>query len=214
MPIKFAAPNSLSQGRKPKQVPPPAGAMVSPAANELPGLVQVAGDNLHLQGTMARPGASAQVEPLSRPIDPSDLEAMGSIADPTKLGPMATRADVRTQTMDSPQQAAQRLMQMDTNRGQQQLQTEMHTAGSLVQAVTAPQQAQQMLGQQRLMNQQMAQATGQDMTGALADAQAMDFASDFASRYRVGIMDERQLAAIDNLAGRMASGGSVFAIGA
>lgn len=209
MPIKFAAPNSLSQGRKPKQVPPPAGAMVSPAANELPGLMQVAGDNLHLQGTMARPGASAQVEPLSRPIIP-DLEAMGSIADPTKLGPMATRADVRTQTMDSPQQAAQRLMQMDTNRSQQQLQTEMHTAGSLVQAVTAPQQAQQMLGQQRLMNQQMAQATGQDMTGALADAQAMDF----ASRYRVGIMDERQLAAIDNLAGRMASGGSVFAIGA
>lgn len=211
MPIQFAAPGSLSQGRKPKQVPPPAGAMVSPAANELPGLVQVAGDNLHLQGTMARPGASAQVEPLSRPIDPSDLEAMGSIADPTKLGPMATRADVRTQTMDSPQQAAQRLMQMDT-RGQQQLQTEMHTAGSLVQAVTAPQQAQQMLGQQRLMNQQMAQATGQDMTGALADAQA---ATDFAARYRIErVMNKRQLAAIDNLAGRMASGGSVFAIGA
>lgn len=211
MPIQFAAPGSLGQGRKPKQVPPPAGAMVSPAANELPGLMQVTGDNLHLQGTMARPGASAQVEPLSRPIDPSDLEAMGSIADPTKLGPMVTYVPkVRTQTMDSPQQAAQRLMQMDTNRGQQQLQTEMHTAGSLVQAVTVPQQAQQMLGQQRLMNQQMAQATGQDMTGALADAQAMDF----ASRYRVGIMDERQLAAIDNLAGRMASGGSVFAIGA
>ena len=215
MPFKFAAPGSLSHGRQPKQVPPPAGAMVSPAANELPGLMQVAGDNLHLQGTMARPGVSAQVEPLSRPIDPSDLEAMGAIADPTKLGPMATRADVRTQTMDSPQQAAQRLMQMDTNRGQQQLQTEMHTAGSLVQAVTGPQQAQQMLGQQRLMNQQMAQATGQDMTGALADAQGSQ-ARAFSARYRLDMLkdDPRSLAALDNLAGRMASGGSVFAIGA
>ena len=86
----------------------------------------------------------------------------------------------------------------------------MHTAGSLVQAVAMPQQAQQLMGQQRLMNQQMAQATGADMTGALADAQAMDF----SSRYRAGIMDQRQLAAIDNLAGRMASGGSQFAIGA
>lgn len=210
MPIQFAAPGSLGRGRRPQEVPPPAGAMMSPATNEMPGLMQVAGDNLHLQGTTARPGFSAQVEPLSRAIDPGDLEAAGAIADPTKLGPMATRAEVRTQTMDSPAQAAQRMMQMDSNRSQQQLQTEMHTAGSLVQAVAMPQQAQRLMGQQRLMNQQMAQATGADMTGALADAQAMDF----SSRYRAGIMDQRQLAAIDNLAGRMASGGSQFAIGA
>ena len=208
MPIQFAAPGSLGRGRKPQQVPPPAGAMVSPAANELPGLMQTVGDNLHLQGTAMRPGFSAQVQPLARAIDPMDLEAAGAIADPTKLGPMATRAEVRTQTLDSPPQAMQRMMQMDSNRSQQQLQTEMHTAGSLVQAVASPQQAQQLMGQQRLMNQQMAQATGADMTGSLADAQAMDF----SSRYRAGIMDQRQLAAIDNLAGRMASGGSVFAI--
>jgi hypothetical protein len=36
---------------------------------------------------------------------------------------------------------------------------------------------------------------------------------DFSSRYRQGVMDERQLMAIDNLAARMASGGSSFAIG-
>lgn len=215
MPIRFAAPDSLAQGRRPREVPPPgggltSGAMVSPAANELPALAQVAGDNLHLQGTPMRPGFSAQVEPLSRAIDPMDLEAAGAVGDPTKLGPMATRAIPRTQTMDSPQQAALRMEQMDTNRSGQQMQTEMLSASGLVTAVTAPQQAQKAMGQQRLMNQQMAQAGGADMTGAMADAQAMDW----SSRYRAGIMDARQLAAIDSLGARMASGGSQFAIGA
>jgi len=75
--------------------------------------------------------------------------------------------------------------------------------------VAQPQLAQQMLGQQRLMNQQMAQAGGRDTTSDVANAQAMDF----SARYRQGVMDERQLLALDNLAGRMASGGSIFAIG-
>lgn len=206
MPLRFAAPDSLGRGRQPREVPPPSGAMVSPAANELPGLGQVRGDNLHLQGTPMRPGFSAQVEPLNRPIDPGDLEAAGAIADPTKLGPMATRAVTRTQVMDTPPQAMQRMSQMDGNRSDQQLQTEMHTAGTLVQAVTAPQEAQKMLGQQRLMNQQMAQASRVDMTGATANAQAMDW----SARYRAGIMDERQQAAIDNLANKLQ--GSEFAI--
>ncbi len=202
MPLQFAAPGSLARGRRPVQVPPPSGAMVSPAANELPALAQVTGDNLHLQATT--------VEPLDRPIDPTDLEAAGKVADPTQLGPMATRAVVRTQVMDTPQQAMQRASQMGGNRADQQLQTEMQTAGALVEAVTAPQQAQKMLGQQRLMSQQMAQAGGGDMTGAMANAQAMDW----SARYRAGIMDERQKAAIDDLADKMQRGGSQFAIGA
>ena len=180
--------------------------MVSPAANELPALAQVSGDNLHLQGTPMRPGFSAQVEPLSRAIDPADLEAAGAISDPTKLGSMATRAVLRTQTMDSPQQASLRMGQMDSNRSGQQLQTEMVSAGSLVGAVTAPQQAQKALGQQRLLNQQMAQAGGTDMTGAVADAQA------FSIGERMKRMDPQALAALDNLEARMMRPGSTFAI--
>ena len=210
MPIRFAAPGGLTPGRKPVEVPPPSGAMVSPAANELPGLAQVAGDNLHLQGTAARPGFSAQVQPLDRAVDPGDLEAAGSVGDPYKLGAMASRADVRTQVLDTPQQAMQRYQQMDGNRFEQQQQTELHGAGSFAQAVAPAQSQQQLMGQQRLMNQQVAQATGVDQTGALADAQA----AGFSARYRQGVMDERQLAAVDNLAARMASGGSAFAIGA
>lgn len=213
MPIRFAAPDSLAHGRRPREVPPPgggltSGAMVSPAANELPALAQVSGDNLHMQGTPMRPGFSAQVEPLSRAIDPSDLEAAGAISDPTKLGPMATRAVLRTQTMDSPQQASLRMEQMDTNRSGQQLQTEALSAGGLVTAVTAPQQAQKVMGQQRLMSQQMAQASGQDMTGAMADAQA------FLTGEKLKLMDPQALATIDNLDARMRRPGSVFAIGA
>ena len=210
MPIRFAAPGGLTPGRKPVEVPPPSGAMMSSVSHELPGLAEVAGDNLHLQGTAARPGFTAQVQPLDRPVDPGDLEAAGSIGDPYKLGAMASRADVRTQTLDSPAQAAQRLQQMDSNRSEQQFQTELHGAGSLAQAVAAPQAAQQLMGQQRVLQQQDAQLGGVDQTGAIADAQA----SQFAARYRQGVMDERQLAAIDNLAARMASGGSAFAIGA
>jgi hypothetical protein len=182
---------------------------MTPATNELPGLHQVAGDNLHLQGTAQRPGFSAQVQPLARAVDPADLEAAGSVGDPTKLGVMASRADVRTQVMDTPQQMMQRQEQMSSNRGQQQFATEVHGAQSMVDAVAQPQLAQQMLGQQRLMNQQMAQAGGRDTTSDVANAQAMDF----SARYRQGVMDERQLLALDNLAGRMASGGSIFAIG-
>jgi len=209
MPLQFAAPGSLGRGRKPQEVPPPSGALMTPATNEMPGLMQTAGDNLHLQGTPARPGFSAQVQPLARPVDPGDLEAAGSVGDPYKLGAMASRAEVRTQALDTPQQMMQRAEQMGSNRSNQQLQTEMHGAGSLAQAVAAPQLAQQALGQQRLMNQQVAQATGRDQTGALADAQAHEF----SARYRQGVMDERQLATIDNLAARMASGGTAFAIG-
>lgn len=209
MPLHFAAPGSLGRGRKPAEVPPPSGAMVSPAANELPGLLQVSSDNLHLQGTTARPGASAQLQPLDRQVDPQDLEAAGSVGDPYKLGAMATRAEVRTQALDTPQQAMQRVQQMDGNRSEQQAQTELHGAGSFAQAVAPAQASQQMLGQQRLMNQQLAQAGGGDQTGALADAQA----AHFSARYRQGVMDERQLAAVDNLAARMASGGTAFQIG-
>lgn len=211
MPIRFAAPDSLAQGRRPREVPPPgggltSGAMVSPAANELPALAQVSGDNLHLQGTPMRPGFSAQVEPLSRAIDPTDLEAAGAISDPTRLGPMATRAMVRTQVIDSPQQAALRMEQMDSNRSGQQLQTEMLGAGSLVGAVTAPQQAQKALDQQRLMNQQMAQAGGLHTTGATADAQA------FLTDQKLKRMDPQALAAVDGLYERMMRPGSTFAI--
>lgn len=209
MPIRFAAPGGLAPGRKPQQVPPPSGAMVSPDTLEVPGLMQVVGDNLHLQGTPARPGATAQVQPLSRAVDPSDLEAAGSVGDPYKLGTMATRAEVRTQALDTPQQMLQRQEQMSSNRTGAQMATELHGAQSMVSAVAAPQMAQQMLGQQRLMNQQVAQATSRDATSDFANAQAMDF----SSRYRQGVMDERQLMAIDNLAARMASGGSSFAIG-
>jgi hypothetical protein len=183
--------------------------MVSPMANEGPGLAQTLGDNLHLQGTPSRPGASAQVQPLARPVDPNDLEAAGSVADPYKLGAMATRAEVRTQALDSPQQMMQRQEQMSSNRSQQQFVTEIHGAQSMVDAVAQPQLAQQMLGQQRLMNQQVAQAGGRDGTSDFANAQAVDF----SARYRQGVMDQRQLAALDNLASRMASGGSTFAIG-
>ena len=212
MPIRFAAPDSLAHGRRPREVPPPgggltSGAMVSPA-NELLALAQVSGDNLHLQGTPMRPGFSAQVEPLSRAIDPTDLEAAGAISDPTKLGPMATRAVVRTQAMDTPQQALLRMGQMDTDRSGQRLQTEMLSAGSLVGAVTAPQQAQKALGQQRLMNQQMAQASGADMTGAMANVQ------DFLTEEKLKRMDPEALATLDGLYERMMRPGSTFAIGA
>ena len=210
MPLRFAAPGGLRPGHKPVEVPPPGAALMTPATNELPGLTQVAADNLHLQGTPARPGFTAQVQPLARAVDPADLEAGGSVGDPTKLGVMATRADVRTQTMDTPQQMMQRQEQMSSNRSQQQFGTELHGAQSMVNAVAQPQLAQQMLGQQRLMRQQMAQAGGRDTTSDFANAQAMDF----SARYRQGVMDERQLMALDNLANRMASGGSIFAIGA
>ena len=210
MPLRFAAPGGLRPGQRPVEVPPPGAALMTPVTNEMPGLGQVLGDNLHLQGTPARPGFTAQVQPLARPVDPNDLEAAGSVGDPTKLGVMATRADVRTQVMDTPQQMMQRQEQMSSNRTQQQFTTELHGAQSMVEAVAQPQMAQQMLGQQRLMNQQMAQAGGRDATGDFAAAQAMDF----SSRDRQGVMDERQLRALDNLASRMASGGSVFAIGA
>jgi len=209
MPLRFAAPGGLRPGQKPVEVPPPGAALMTPATNELPGLAQVAGDNLHLQGTPARPGFTAQVQPLARAVDPADLEAAGSVGDPTKLGVMATRADVRTQVMDTPQQMMQRQEQMSSNRSQQQFGTELHGAQSMVDAVAQPQLAQQMLGQQRLMTQQMAQAGGRDATSDFANAQAMDF----SARYRQNVMDERQLLALDNLANRMASGGSIFAIG-
>ena len=156
MPLQFAAPGSLGRGRKPQQVPPPGGTLMTPVTNETPGLISVAGDNLHMQGTSARPGASAQVQPLARAVDPGDLEAAGSVGDPYKMGVMASRSDVRTQALDTPAQAAQRYEQMDSNRTAQQLQTEIHGAGSLAQAVAAPQMAQQALGQQRVAMQQMA----------------------------------------------------------
>jgi len=69
--------------------------------------------------------------------------------------------------------------------------------------------AQQAGGQQRLMHQQEAQLTGGDQTGALADMQAQVY----SANYRMNMMDERQQATLDNLAARMASGGSAFAIG-
>jgi hypothetical protein len=194
MTIRFA--RGLQPGRKPVQVPPPSRAMLTPAA--------AVGDNLHLP----RPGFTAQMQPLARQVDPGDLAA-ADVANPYKLGTMATRAEVRTQALDSPAQAAQRFEQMDTNRLNQQLQDEIHGAGSLAQVLAGPQAAQAAKDQERLMNQQMAQATGGDQTGAVADAQAVEF----SARYRQGVMDERQLMAIDNLAARMASGGSAFAIG-
>lgn len=204
MPIRFAAPGGLRPGQRPQEVPPPTGAMMSHLSNELPGLAQVAGDNLHNQGTPARPGFSAQVQPLARPVDPGDLEAAGSVGDPTKLGVMATRAVVRTQTMDSPQQLLQRQAQMGTDRSGQQLQTEIHGAQTLVDAVAQPQMVQQGLGQQRLMQQQMAQANGRDATSDFVNAQ------DFSARYRQSVMSPEGLAALDNLAGSIASGNSMF----
>jgi len=149
------------------------------------------------------------VQPLDRPVDPNDLEAMGSVGDPYKLGAMASRANVRTQTLDTPQQAMQRFEQMDGNRLGQQQQTMDHGAQTFAEAVAPAQAAQQMGGQQRLMHQQMAQVTGRDQTGALADAQA----AQYSANYRMNMMDPRQSAAIENLAARMASGGTAFAIG-
>lgn len=209
MPLHFAAPGSLGRGRKPTEVPPPGGTILSPAVNELPGLMQTAGDNLHLQGTVSRPGASAQVQPLDRAVDPSDLEALGSVGDPYKLGAMASRANVRTQALDTPQQAMQRYQQMDGNRLEQQQITTLQGAQNFAETVAPAQMAQQAGGQQRLMHQQEAQLTGGDQTGALADMQAQVY----SANYRMGMMDERQQATLDNLAARMASGGSAFAIG-
>jgi len=203
MPIRFAAPGGLRPGHRPVEVPPPTGAMMSPSSNELPGLAQVVGDNLHARGTPAWPGFSAQVQPLSRPVDPGDLEALDSIGNPTKLGAMATRASVRTQTMDSMPQMLQRQEQMG-NRSAQQLQTEVHGAQTLVDAVAQPQMVQQSLGQQRLMEQQMAQAGGRDATSDFANAQ------EFSARYRQSVMSPQGLAALDNLAGSIADGANMF----
>lgn len=208
MPLQFAAPGSLGRGRKPQPVPPPSGAQVSPIANEGAGLIAHQHDNLHLQGTPARPGFSAQVQPLNRAIDPADLEAAGAVGDPTKLGPMATKAEVRTQTMDHPALAQQRLNQMDTNRMAQQQQTQLTADLPLVREVVPAQQVQKAMGQQRVAGQLQAQAGGRDQTGAVADAQA------WSAQYRLERMDPRQLGAIDNLAARMGSGGNAFAIGA
>ncbi|MEB3259190.1 MAG: hypothetical protein VKP63_01020 [Cyanobacteriota bacterium] len=208
MPIRFA--RDLAYGQKPREVPPPgggltSGAMVSPAANEMPALAQVVGDNLHLQGTPMRPGFSAQVEPLSRAIDPMDLEAARGVGAPDIAGPMATRT---TLAVERPEQAVMRMEQMDTNRSGQQMQTEMLSASGLVTAVTAPQQAQKVMEQQRLMNQQMAQAGGTDMTGA------MTYAQEFSIQERLKRMDPKALETIDNFRARMMRPGSTFAIGA
>lgn len=213
MPLQFAAPGSLGRGRKPQQVPPPSGAQVSPGLLEGAGLAAHHADNLHLQGTPARPGFSAQVQPLLRDIDDTDLEAAGAVGDPTKLGPMASHAVVRTQTMDSPSQALQRASQMDTNRFAQQQQTQMLADIPLVKEVVGPQQAQKAAGQARVMGQQIAQAGGGDQTGAVADAQAIQ-AQQWSANERLRLMGPQQLGAIDNLAARMGSGGTAFAIGA
>jgi hypothetical protein len=178
--------------------------MMSPNSNELPGLAQVVGDNLHAQGTPARPGFSAQVQPLSRPVDPGDLEAAGSVGDSTQLKAMGTYATGRTQTMDSMPQMLQRQEQMGSNRSGQQLQTEVHGAQTLVDAVAQPQMVQQGLGQQRLMEQQMAQAGGRDATSDFANAQ------EFSARYRQSVMSPQGLAALDNLAGSIAGGSNMF----
>ena len=213
MPLQFAAPGSLGRGRKPQQVPPPSGAQVSPGLLEGAGLAAHHADNLHLQGTPARPGFSAQVQPLNRAIDPSDLEAAGAVGDPTKLGPMASHAVVRTQTMDSPSQELQRAGQMGTNRFAQSQGTQTQSDLALVKEVVGPQQAQKALGQQRVMSQQLAQAGGRDQTGAVADAQAIQ-AQRWSAEERLRLMGPQQLGAIDNLAARMGSGGTAFAIGA
>jgi len=211
MPIRFAAPGGLRPGQRPTEVAPPtrsgsAGHLLTPMDNEVPGLMQVVGDNLHMQGTPVRPGFSAQMPPLSRPVDPSDLEAVGSVGDPYKLGAMANRAEVRTQTADSPSQAMDRISQMGSDRSGQQLQTEIHGAQSLVNAVAQPQMVQQNLGRERVAQQQLAQATGRDGTSDFANAQAHEF----AARARQAVMSPEQLAALDTLASRMASPSLLF----
>jgi len=208
MPIRFAPSGGLRPGHHPTEVAPPTGRLLTPMENEVPGLMQVAGDNLHAQGTPARPGFSAQVQPLSRPVDPTDLEAVGSVGDPYKLGAMANRAEVRTQTADTPSQAMGRMSQMGSDRSSQQLQTEVHGAQSLVDAVAQPQMIQKGMGQQRVAEQQMAQATGRDTTSDYATAQ--EHAQDFAARARQAVMGPQQLAALDTLAQRMASPSSLF----
>lgn len=209
MPLQFAAPGSLGRGRKPQQVPPPSGAQVSPGVLEGAGLAAHHADNLHLP----RPGFSAQVQPLNRGIDPTDLEAAGKVGDPTQLGPMASHAVVRTQTMDSPSQALQRVSQMGTNRLAQAEGTQTQSDLALVKEVVGPQQAQKAAGQARVMGQQIAQAGGRDQTGAVADAQAIQ-AQEWSAKERLRLMGPKQLERIDRLAALMGPGGTAFAIGA
>lgn len=191
MPFFLAKPGSLGPGRQPVQVPSLSGAMVSPAANGVPALLQQSTENYHRRGMGPGP-ISAQMEPLARPVDQGDLEAQRLLQEPAAIGPYSNRADVRTMAIDTPQQAMQRAELMDTNRDPVRQRDEWHGAAGLVGPVAGPQMAQRAMGESRVMQQQLAQMEGRDRTGEVADAQA------WSALYRVqNVMNPQQLAAID-----------------
>jgi hypothetical protein len=186
MPLRFVDSGALSAAQQ-----------VRPMTQAAADLGEMAGHNSHLYGTAYMPGASQQMAPLQRAIDPSDLEAQhGGQLSGQYATPVVNQMATQTVVADTPSQQLGRALHMDTNRVAEQQENEVQRATTFQSEVIPAQLQQRNADQMRAMAVSQDNALYRDGTGDIADIQSAQ-ARQFAHKATLGMLDPRQLQTLD-----------------
>jgi len=154
------------------------------------------------QATAARaPGAQA-MDPIARPLDPSEMEAGKQMSGEVAPIAGAVMPQTRTQTADTPEQFSDRqrfLNQRSLDQANVDAQNGMHFAET-----TAPSGMAQQMGDMARSEQFGYQQP--DMTGAFSDAQ--EHARSFAGDYAWDVLSDEGKGTVDHAIRRLAQGGA------